>query len=170
MNSLCLQEAPADQTAAELQKGFMNVRPALESDSQPAKLMQPRDGSFHDPAGYAQSAAVFGATPSDLSANTLLCQSLAMRVGIVGSISLHQVRFALGRSDLACHRRNVLDQGQQLGDIMVIGGCENGSQRNTLRIREEVVFATRTTAIGWVRSSFFPRATPGGTRCRRGRV
>jgi hypothetical protein len=159
MNSCDLQETPADQTAAELQEGFVNLRSAFETNSEPTKLVQPRDGSFDYPTSYTQTAAVFGATPGNLATDTLFSQGLAMRIRIVGPIGLYQSRFALGVSNLTCNRRNLFDQWQQLRDIVVVGASENRRQRNALRIREEVVFAARTTAIGWVRSSFFPAPT-----------
>jgi hypothetical protein len=45
-------------------------------------------------------------------------------------------------------------------ELMQPGDLRSTTQRvmrDTLRVREEVVLAARTTAIGWVRSSFFPR-------------
>jgi hypothetical protein len=159
MSSRGLQEAPTDETAAELQEGFVDVGPALKTNSEPTKLMQPCDRSLDHPAGHTETAAMGGTTPSDLSANAVVSQGLAMGVGIVSAIGLYYSRFAFGAADFTGDRRNRFDQRHELGDIVVIGGGENRGQRNTLRIREEVVFAARTTAIGWVRSSFFPAPT-----------
>src|SRR4030095_13466538 len=47
----------------------------------------------------------------------------------------------------------------QLRDIVAIGFGENQRKRDTLRVCEEVVLAAWTTAIGWVRSTFFPAPT-----------
>lgn len=137
----------------------MDVRPALKTDSESTKLMQPRDRSLDHPASHTQTAAMWSTTRSDLSADALVSQGSAVGVGIVGAIGLYHTRFAFGVADFTRDRRNLFDQGHELGDVVVIGGGENGGQRNTLRIREEVVFAARTTAIGWVRSSFFPAPT-----------
>jgi hypothetical protein len=38
----------------------MNVRPLFVANAQAAKLIEPGEGSFHDPPPPAQSAAVFG--------------------------------------------------------------------------------------------------------------
>jgi hypothetical protein len=159
MKSRSLQEAPADEAAAEFQEGFVDVGPALKTDSEPTKLMQPCDRSLDYPAGHTQTTAVWGTTRSDLSADALVGQGLAMGVGIVGSIGLYHSRFVFRAADFTRDRGNLFDQGHELGDVVVIGGGENCGQRNTLRVREEVVFAARTTAIGWVRSSFFPAPT-----------
>ncbi len=54
-------------------------------------------------------------------------------------------------------RRNGLNQRQQLRHIMGVGPGDYARERDTLRVGEKVVLAPRLTAIGWVRSSFFPR-------------
>ena len=159
MKSCGLQEAPADEAAAELHEGFVDIGTALKADPESSELMQPGDGALDDPAGYAQTAAMFGVAAGELGTDALVGQSLPMSVGIVGTIALHEIGFALGAPDLTADGRNTGDQGHQLRNIVGIGWGENGRQRNALRIREEVVFAARTTAIGWVRSSFFPAPT-----------
>src|SRR5262245_44626232 len=114
MNSRCLQEAPAYETAAELQEGFVDFGSPFESDSEPTKLMQPRDSSFDYPARDTQAAAMFGSAPSNLGSDTFLSQRLAMRVRVIGPIGLQQSRFTLGASDLACYGRNLINQWYQL--------------------------------------------------------
>jgi hypothetical protein len=159
MNSYSLEEAPANEAAAELQEGFVNISTTLKADSEATELMQPSDGALNDPASYAQAAAVFGVAAGELSANALGGQGLPMRVGVIGAIGLHELGFALGVPDLAPDRWNPFDQRHQLRNIVGIGRGKNSRQRNALRIREKVVLAARTTEIGWVRSSFFPAPT-----------
>src|SRR5487761_811047 len=52
------------------------------------------------------------------------------------------------------------------GNIVGVRLGENDAQRNALRSAEEVVLRARLAAIGWVRSSFFPRAPQGPKSCR----
>jgi hypothetical protein len=40
------------------------------------------------------------------------------------------------------------DQRQQLGDVMPVGLGQNDSDRNPLRVEEEMMFAARIAAIG----------------------
>jgi hypothetical protein len=43
-----------------------------------------------------------------------------------------------------------------LRDIVHVGGGELRDQRDAARVGDDVVFRALLTAIGWVRSSFFP--------------
>ena len=54
------QEAPADQSASQGQKCFVNVRPLFVANAQPPELIQPSEGPFDYPSPSAQSAAMFG--------------------------------------------------------------------------------------------------------------
>jgi hypothetical protein len=118
--------------------------------------MQPRDCALDDPASLAQTAAVLGSAPSNLRTDSLSPQGSAMRLRVVGTIGLNEFGFALGATALATNGRDRPNQGQQLGDVVAVGLGQDDRQRNTLRIRKDVVFRTGTTAIGWVRSRFFP--------------
>ena len=79
-----------------------------------------------------------------------------MRLRVVSPVPLHQV----GRGDRPprppTHRRNAVDQLQQLGDVVPVGGRQARDERDAVGGREAVGFAARFTAIGWVRSSFSP--------------
>jgi len=79
-----------------------------------------------------------------------------MRLRIIPAVPLDQARFARRAPRPSTQRRNGIDQGQQLGDVVPVGGGQSDDERDPLRVREEMVFAPRLAAIGWVRSSFFP--------------
>ena len=121
--------------------------------------MQPSNGAFDYPAGGSETATVRGAPPRDLGANTASSQRPAVRLGVIAAIGLDHIGTVTRRARFAGDRRNAVDQGQQLGDIVAVGLGKNDRQGNALGIREEVVFRACFTAIGWVRSSFFPPCT-----------
>lgn len=102
---------------------------------------------------------MLGTPFSDFRLDSPLGKGLAVRGRIVFAIGLNQVRIAHRAAALAGDGSHTVNQGQQLGDVMGVGARQNYVQRNALRIREEVVLAARTTAIGWVRSGFFPAPT-----------
>ena len=79
-----------------------------------------------------------------------------MRVGIVSTVSLHQLGLSPRSTALAPDGRDGPDQRQKLRYVVAIGLGQNGRERNALRVGKEVMFRAGTTAIGWVRSSFFP--------------
>jgi len=137
----------------------MDRRQSLVAYAQTPELMQPGDGTFHDPAGFAQATAMSGATASDLGIDAALGQERAQRIGIICAVSLDQLGSTFRGPAQAGNGRDGIEQGQHLGDVVAVGLGEHYRKRDTLRIREKVVLAARTTAIGWVRSTFFPAPT-----------
>ena len=98
-------------------------------------------------------------SPGNLVPNASLFQRQAMGAAIVGTICLNRPGLFQRPSALAANWVHPFDQRQQLGDVMPVGLGQNDIDRNPLRVDEEMMFAARLAAIGWVRSSFFPPCT-----------
>ena len=130
------------------------------------KAMQPRQGAFNDPPGAAEATAVRGTPLGELRGDPAAFEVIPMRLRVIPPVPLNQLGLAGRAPRPAAQRRNPVDQRQQLGDVVPISGRQARDERDPLRFREEVVFAARLAAIGWVRSSFFPRAARGPTNCR----
>lgn len=151
------QEVPADENASEREESFVKVIEPFVTDLEATKLMQPSDGAFYHPAGFAQAATVFGIAFGNERLDGEGAQQPTMRFGVVATITLKRLRALSGTARFAPDRRNGLNQGQQLRHIVGVGPSDYGRERDTLRVGKNVVLAPRLTAIGWVRSSFFPR-------------
>ncbi len=137
----------------------MNVRPPFIACAQTSELMQPGDGALNDPARDAQAAAVLGVATSNERIDAASSQGISMRLRVVATISLHEIGLATRTTRLASDRGNRIDQWQQLRNVVAVGFGKNDAQRNALCVAEDVVLRARFTAIGWVRSSFFPPCT-----------
>lgn len=129
----------ANQACADGDERFMDVGTSLIAHAQTSEAMQPGDGPFDHPAGEPQATAMFGVAPGNLGADSQFAQLLSMRLGVVSTVGLDELRTMARMPWLARDRRNRLDQGDQLGDIVGIGSGENHSERNALRIDREVV-------------------------------
>src|SRR5258708_13840921 len=138
-----LQEAPADQAAADFEERFVNAGQPFTSDSESAKPMQPSDSALHHPAGLAQTATVPGSAPCDLGLDTQSQERRTMRVRIVSTVSLHQLGLSPRSTALASNGRDGSDQGQKLRYVVAIGFGQNARERNTLRADQEVMFRAR---------------------------
>lgn len=134
----------------------MNRRQALISHAQSAKLVQPGDGAFDHPSCLAQMTAVGSAALGDLVADSPHFQCQPMLLAVVSTIGLHAPGLMNRSSPLAGNGSDSLYQRHELGDVMPVGFGQNHVDRDALRVDEKMVFAPRLTAIGWVRSSFFP--------------
>jgi len=151
------QEVPADEDASEGEKGFVKVIESFVTDLEATKLMQPSDRTLDDPTGFSQAAAMFGIAFGNDRFNGEGAQQPAMRLGVVGTVTLNRLRALSGSARFASNRRNGLNQRQKLRHIVGVGPGNYARERDALRVGENVVLAPRLTAIGWVRSSFFPR-------------
>src|SRR4030042_611233 len=93
-------------------------------------LEEPRDGPLNDPAVHAQATAVFRSTPGQKRDNAAPTQLAAVRLRIIGPVSLHRIWPLAGSSHLACDRRDGIDQWQQLRDVVAIGPGDLDGQGN----------------------------------------
>lgn len=118
--------------------------------------MQPGEGPLDDPPEDAEAAAVWAARPRDDGDDALGLEARVARRRPVGPIALDHARFPARTSGAAAHGRQRRHQGLELGHIVHIGRRDLCDQRNAARVGDEVVFRALLTAIGWVRSSFFP--------------
>lgn len=137
----------------------MNAGQSLVTHSQAAELMQPSDRALDNPASLTQTAAMRGTTLGQLGTDAVGMQPITVGLGVVAAITLNALGLVLRPARLTGERWNRLHQGFQLSDVVPVGLSEDDAQRNALRLDQEVVLATRLTAIGWVRSSFFPPCT-----------
>ena len=136
----------------------MNICTALKAQAQSTILMQPRNRAFHDPTIHTQATPMWSEAACNDGTNVTLAQLLPMRIRIIAPVGIQGVRTASGTPTFAFHRRNAINQGQQLGDIMPIGTRQDDHQRNALRIREEVMLAARFGFIGGIGTDFAPPA------------
>jgi hypothetical protein len=148
----------------------VNTGPTFVAQVETAKTMEPGQRAFHDPPRAPKPTAMGRAALGELAIDAAAMQRVAMRLRIVASVALNQSRLVNGATGTAPEGWNRVDQRQQLGDVVAVGARQQRGQRDAVRIGENVVLRPRLTAIGWVRSSFFPprnaRTEPLSTRAR----
>ena len=140
-------------------KSLMDIGPSFITNTQSPKLMQPTQGAFHHPAVDSQPAAVTRTSFANARFNSYLSQRLAIRFGIISPIGIQLCKTITGSTAFAGHRRNGIDQRQQLNYIMAIGCgglCDNG---NTVPIGQKMMLGTELTAIYRARTSSFAPPT-----------
>ncbi len=134
----------------------MDVGPALVTQREAAKAMEPRQGAFDHPAQDAEAAAVRTPGLRDDGENALSGEARVAGGGPIRAITLDDARLAPRTPTAPGDGRQRGDERFELGDVVDVGGGELCDQRNAAGVRDEVVFRAFLTAIGWVRSSFFP--------------
>ena len=134
----------------------MHTSPTFVAHVETAKSVKPGQRALNDPARAAQPAPVRRPALGELAVDPASMQRIAMRLRIVAAVTLDQAGFAPRATGASAQRRNGVDQRQQLGNVVPVGAGEQRRQRDPARLGENMVLRPRLTAIGWVRSSFFP--------------
>ena len=137
----------------------MNRGQSFVANAQSPELMQPGDGPFDYPTGPSQITAMRCATLGNVVPDAAFLQCLAVGTTIVSTIGLNGLGLFQRPPALSANWMDAIDQGQQLRDVMPVGLGQNDVDRDALRIDEDMVLAACLTAIGWVRSTFFPPCT-----------
>ena len=134
----------------------MNVGSPLIADTQPAKLMQPCQGSLDYPTVDSQAAAVLGEALGQDWLYPQRAQRISMLFRVISSVSLNTVRSSTRPSSPATDWWNALHQGQQLSHVVAISPGQDGGQGDSLGIGNQVVFAPRLAPVSGIRPGFSP--------------
>ena len=114
----------------------MDVVATVVADKQPFELMEPGEGALDDPALTAERGAVSGLTPGDLRCDPADSDEAAVLVVVVAAVGCDSVGPAAGTADLAAHRRDTLEQRDQLGHVVAVTARDRPGQRNPGRVYE----------------------------------
>jgi hypothetical protein len=149
----------ANNCAAQSEKRLVNICAAFVTDAQAAELVQPTQGAFDHPAGFAQTAAMRPAFARQSPGDAQSAQPTLMRTAAISPIPLHYFRPLSRSAGFAAQRRYRQHQGLQLAAIMHVGGGDLGTQGNALGIGAKMMFAARFAAVGRVGSRLKPPKT-----------
>lgn len=139
----------------------MNVGAAFVAGAQSAVLMQPRDRAFDDPALRAQARAVRGALLRDQRPDLLAPQLLARCFALVAAISDDAGGAALGPPWFAAHRRNRVDEREQLEAVVAVGGGEQEGERDAGGVGDQLVLGAALAPVDRARPGLEPPKTAG---------
>jgi hypothetical protein len=134
----------------------MNARTPFVSQVEATKSMQPRQRAFDDPAGVPKPAAVGPSAFRQLAGNPASREFVPMRLGIVPAVALHEARLSQRPTRATAQWRNAVHERQQLRHVVAVRRREARDNRNPVSVGKNMMFRPGLTAIGRVRSSFFP--------------
>ena len=137
----------------------MVIDTLFKSHSQPTILVEPGNRSFHHPAVNAQTAAVLRSSLSENRLDSQRSKDPAVRLRIISPVSLKLLRTSSGTTDLSRYPSYGLNQRNQLRHVVAVGAGDRDGQRDTLGIREEVVFGAHFPSIRRIRTRLRPPKT-----------
>jgi len=134
----------------------MNIVTPFIPYFQPPKLVQPGQRTFHHPAIYPQTAAMFGSPFGQYRADAYFTQGLAMWFGVITAIAVKTLEAISRTTRLSGNGRNSVDQRQQLRHIMTIGTAELYDYRQSIGISQQVMFRPQFPSIRRIGARFRP--------------
>lgn len=130
----------------------MDLVAAVVADEQPLEVMQPGEGALDDPAGAAEAGAVRGLTTGDLGCDAAAAELAPVLVVVVAAVGGQSLGAAARPADLAPHRRDPLEQRDQLGDVVAVAARERPGERDPARVDEEMVLRPVSGSINRARA------------------
>ncbi len=89
---------------------------------------------------------------SQVGFDAAIAECLSVLFGVVRPIRIHLFRTLFRPARFARHRLDSVNQRDQLGHVVSIGGGENEFERDAVRIGDHMMFTAGFSPIRWVRS------------------
>jgi hypothetical protein len=138
---------PLPTASFESEKSFVNISPPFIANAQAAKLEQPAQRTFDDPAGFAQATAVRCALAGQAVGHTQAAEPAMMSGIAVGAISLQDVWTLTWPAGFSLQGWNGCHQQAQPLAVVHLSAAELNAQRNALGIGEKMMLTARFAAI-----------------------
>jgi len=125
---------------------------AVVADEQSFGLVQPGEGALDDPAVAAEAGAVFGLAAGDLGLDPAGTELAPVRVVVVATVGGHPVGPPARATDLAAHRRDAIDERDQLGDVVAVAAGDRPGEWDPRRVYEQVMLGAVSGPINRARA------------------
>ena len=119
-----------DQADGESEEVLVDVVASFPADAQAAEAVQPGDRRLDDPTEGAQAGAVGLFAFGDHRADAPFAKEPMVRVMVVAAVGEEYVRAVPGPTDHPGDRRDLVGQGQQMGDVVALRRTAAGSTRS----------------------------------------
>ena len=108
----------------------MHFVAAVVADEESFVVVQPGEGALDDPAGPAEPRAVLGLAPSDLRLDAAGTEFAPVLVVVVAAVGGDPLGPSARPADLAPHRRDALDERDELRDVVAVAAGDRPGQRD----------------------------------------
>ena len=128
-----------DEAAGEFEERFVDVGSAFPADAQASEAVQPGEGALDHPPVGAQSGAVTGAAAGDGRHDAAVADLVAVDVMVVAAVREQRVGPAAGAADPPPDRRDRVEQGQQLGDVVAVAAGQQDRERSAVPVGDQMM-------------------------------
>ena len=133
---------------------MVDVGAAFVADEQALEVVQPGKGALDDPAVTAQTGAVLGLAARDLGFDATLPDEPAVVVVVVAAVGEHTVGPPPRSPAQSAHRRDGVEERDQLGDVVAVAAGDREGERDPGRIDEEIVLGAGPASVHRARARF----------------
>jgi hypothetical protein len=120
-------------------EGEVLIGVTLPADAEPSELVQPGEAALHHPTLGAQPRSVVLTAPGDQGLDAAGPELATVLVVVIASVGKQSIGALAGTADLAGDRRDAVDQGQELGDVVAIAAGQGDRQRQPASVGQQVV-------------------------------
>jgi len=149
------QLAVVDEALGQGDEGLMDIGTAVVTGAKAAEAVKPGQRPLRDPAIDAEAAAMVFVPPGQMGLDMTIAEFMPMGIAVIGTIGVEFVGSLSRAAGFSRHRRNRVDQAEQLGRVMSIGSGDFGRQRDTSGVGDHMMLCPGLTAIGGIRPCFF---------------
>ncbi len=129
-----LESFEADQAAGEVEQRFVGLGVAFVADVESVVLVEPGEGALDDPSPGAETGSVLCLSACDQWRNAERAYLSAVELVVVATVGDQVARASLGRPASSAHRRDRLQQQQQLRAVVAVGAGECPGKRQTAAV------------------------------------
>lgn len=137
----------------------MDIRTALITNSQPAKLVQPGKSTLNHPAGFTQAATISCSSFSQQCFDTQKSQSNPVWLRVIAAITLYDIRSFSRPPWFAFYWRDCLNKWKKLSNIIAISTRKFYCKRHSVSISYYMVLTAVFASICGVWAGFLPPKT-----------
>ena len=132
----------------------MDVVESVGAQQEAAAVVEPSEGALDDPPVAAEPGSVLGLAAGDDRFHAALPDEPTVLVVVVAAIGKQRLRSTPRAAATTTHRRDAIEQFEQLGDVVAVGGGERPGERQPAAVYEDVVLAAAPAAIDRARARF----------------
>ena len=125
----------------------MDFVAAVVADEQPLEVVQPGEGALDDPTGAAEPGAVLALAASYLRFDPAAAQLAPVLVVVVAPVGGQALGPLSRPADPPTHRRDPLDERDQLGAVVAVAAGERPGERDPARVRVSDFLCVRAVGL-----------------------
>ncbi len=139
----------------------MDVGAAFVAEPESSVLVEPGERALHNPALSAEPGAVHASLLRDHRFDLVCAQPRLGCLRLVAAVAEQRGGSPFRAAALAAHRRDRLDEREQLGDVVAVRGRGEAGERDPACVADQVMLGTAFAPVDGAGTGFGAPKTAG---------